>query len=151
VETAALFLEFEYRLNELIGSSDFVSIEKLINNRTFATRVEEWIEKNPDTAATNITTFIDKIDNRFLPGMRQHYDYLSERCHPNSLGHFFFFGTLDTKSGTTTFSDSKELGLNLRHIMPAALLIPFVENSMERLDATIEKLADAHFRAQPPQ
>jgi len=148
VETAALFLEFEHRLDELFSCSDIEGIDALINNRTFASKDEEWLENNSDFRATNILTIIDKIDKKLAAKgrMREHYDSLSERCHPNSFGHFFFFGTLDTDTDTTTFTDDKMKMANLRIIMAAMLLVPMIERSMERLDATILKVADLQGR-----
>ena len=46
---------------------------------------------------------------------------LSERCHPNSLGHYMFFATLDTETGTVTFSDEKYRQENL-DCKPSALV-----------------------------
>jgi hypothetical protein len=142
VETAALFWEFEQRLDELLGCSDIEGIDTLINNRTFASKDEDWLESNPDYVATNILTFIDKIDKKTFPGIRKHYDWLSERCHPNSFGHFFFFGTLDTDTDTTTFTDDKMKSVHLSNIIVAMLLVPMIEHSMDHLDATILKVAD---------
>ena len=48
----------------------------------------------PETKAVNILTYIDRFDKR-AEGFRGHYDILSERCHPNALGHNFMFGKLD--------------------------------------------------------
>jgi hypothetical protein len=144
VETAALFLEFEHRLDELFSCSDIEGIDALINNRTFASKDKEWLENNSDLRATNIVTIIDKIDKKLAAKgrMLKHYDSLSERRHPDSFGHFFFFGTLDTDTDTTTFTDDKMKMANLRSIMAAMLLVPMIEHSMERLDATILKVAD---------
>ena len=149
VETVALFLEFESRLEELLARSDFGGINKLIDNRTFASRDEEYLKENPDLIATNVITFIDKIDQELLRGARHHYDFLSEVCHPNSFGHFFFFGSLDTQTGITTFSDNKMERPGWNHIYTAVLLIQLVENGMSRLDDTILRLADLHGAAYP--
>jgi hypothetical protein len=149
LETTALFSEFEHRLNELIEIPDFGGIDALAMNRTFATRDEPFAQSNPDLEAISVLTFIDKIDKRLLPGMRRHYDLLSERCHPNSFGHFFFFSTLDTETGTTTFADNKNKEGNFHHIIAPMILIGLVENSMGRLDEMIIKLADIHSAAHP--
>jgi hypothetical protein len=142
VETAALFMEFETRLDDLLRCSDIDGIDALINNLTFATKDEEFLETWPDNRATNRLTFIDKIDKASLPRMREHYDWLSERCHPNSFGHFLFFGNLDTKTGAATFTDDKNKAANWRHVIRAMLLVPIIEHSIEGLDATISKVAD---------
>ena len=55
VETAALFMEFETRLDDLLRCSDIDGIDALINNRTFASKDEEFLETWPDNRATKHT------------------------------------------------------------------------------------------------
>src|SRR5262249_10573672 len=56
-----------------------------------------WLEENPD-----VVTYIDKLDRK-LEGFRGQYDRLSERCHPNSLGHNLMFSKLDRSDGTVEY------------------------------------------------
>jgi hypothetical protein len=51
----------------------------------------------------SVLTYIDKFDKR-AKGFRGYYDMLSERCHPNSLGHNFMFSTLDRTNGRRSIS-----------------------------------------------
>ena len=60
-----------------------------------------------------------------------------------------FFATLDTDTGTTTFSDNKYREENLGQILGATVLIVAVEECMDRLDQAIPALADLHGRADP--
>ena len=149
LETVALLLDFEHQLEKFCNRLDFAGIDALVTNRTFATRDAEWINQSPETQAINVLTLIDKLDQRLLPGIRKYYDILSERCHPNSLGHHMFFATLDTDTGTTTFSDNKYREENLGQILGATVLIVAVEECMDRLDQAISALADLHGRADP--
>jgi hypothetical protein len=55
----------------------------------------------------NVLTYIDRFNNR-AEGFRGHYDMLSERCHPNSLGHNFMFSKLDRTDGSVRFFDERE-------------------------------------------
>jgi hypothetical protein len=86
IETVAVFWTFEVELQKLIAAENLSEIDALITNRTFSTRDTELIEAHPDTKAITVLKFIDRLEKQGLSGMRQHYDFLSERCHPNSLG-----------------------------------------------------------------
>jgi hypothetical protein len=148
METVALLLDFENQLGRLRNSSDFGGMDDLVNNWTFATRDAGWISQAPETEATNVLTFIDKLE-RLLPDARRYYDMLSEWCHPNWLGHYMFFATLDTETGTVTFSDEKHRQEKLDLILGAAILIVVVEDCMVRLDKAIPELAELHSNAYP--
>ena len=95
IETVAVFLVFEDELQTLIEQENLGEIDALIMNRTFSTRDTEFIEALPNTKAINILTFIDRLEKQGLSGVRKHYEFLSERCHPNYLGQYHFFGTCD--------------------------------------------------------
>jgi hypothetical protein len=86
VETIAVFWMLEVDLQNLIKKEDLGGIDALITNRTISTRDLELVEAHPTTKAINVLTIIDRIEKRELPGIRPHYDSLSERCHPNSFG-----------------------------------------------------------------
>ena len=149
METIAMLLDFERQLSRLCEESDFGGIDALITNRLFATRDDKFTSETPETKAVNAQTFIDKFDQNLLPGTRRHYDFLSERCHPNSLGHHFFFSTLDTNTGTSTYSDEKNRQVNFDHILGGAMLIGLAENSIIRLDAAILKISELHSAVHP--
>jgi len=74
---------------------------------------------------------------------------LSERCHPNSLGHNFMFSELDRSDGTVRFCDEREPARNGQMILAALAPLPLVESIMKRLDELIEKVSDLHHRVAP--
>jgi hypothetical protein len=149
IETIAVLDDFECQLQLLLANSNLEGIDNLVMNRTFATRDVKWLQDHPSSQSINILTAIDKFDRDKLSGIRRHYDLLSERCHPNALGHHQFFSTLDTSNGTVTFSEKKYLDANFRHVFAAVILAMITENSMDRLDAAIHKTADLQHSQNP--
>jgi hypothetical protein len=100
LETIALTLDFEAKLQVHVASKDFAKINELTQFHTFATRSEKMLTEMPDLKAKNVLDYIDRLDKK-VPGMRDHYEFLSEWCHPNSQGHFFTFASLDQTTGTS--------------------------------------------------
>ena len=148
METFAVMAEFERRVTRLLKEEDLGGLDVLAQNGIFASRDEDWIRENPETAAISVLTYIDKFDKR-AEGFRGHYDRLSERCHPNSLGHNFMFSTLDRTDGTVRFCDEREPERNGQMILAALAPLPLVETIMTRLDALIDKVSDLHHRLAP--
>jgi hypothetical protein len=149
IETVAVFWMFEVDLQELIGKGDVGGIDALITNRTFSTRDVKLVEAYPDMKATNILTLIDKLEMQILPGVRQHYDFLSERCHPNSFGQEHFFSSLDRETRIERYSDLNNLQRHFHYIFAGAMLIQVVEGCMDRLDMAILKVADLQNKPLP--
>ncbi|HAH65616.1 MAG TPA: hypothetical protein DCL72_09120, partial [Rhizobiales bacterium] len=106
VETVAVLMDLDRRLEDLLDKEDLAGINALIMNRSFSTRDEDWLKNYPDAKAVNVLTIIEGVDeNHDLEGMLSGYHAsLSELCHPNRDGHLGLFGTLDTKTGETTYS-----------------------------------------------
>jgi hypothetical protein len=148
METFAVMAEFERRVTRLLKEEDLGGLDALAQNGIFASRDEELIKENPETAAVSVLTYIDKFDKR-AEGFRGHYDMLSERCHPNSLGHNFMFSKLDRTDGTVRFCDEREPERNGQMILAALAPLPLVESIMTRLDELIEKVSDLHHRVAP--
>jgi hypothetical protein len=96
----------------------------------------------------SVLTYIDKFDKRAAE-FRVHYDILSERCHPNSLGHNLMFSRLDGTDGTVRFSDERGPERNGHMILAALAPLPLVESISARLDELIEKVSDLHHRVAP--
>lgn len=142
IETSALLLEFEHDLVEYIDKRDLEAINDLLTNRHFATRKKEWLENHPETQATNILTYIDKVDKRMLNGIREIYVSLSESCHPNYLGLHGLFSSLNTKTGRTDYSASKDFIGRSHAIMVSMMLVGFVENCAERLNTLVDRIAE---------
>jgi hypothetical protein len=100
------------------------------------------------TTAVSVLTDIHKFDKR-AEGFRGHYDMLSERCHPNSLGHNFMFSKLDRSDGTVRFYDEREPARNGQMILGALVPLPLAESISARLDELIDKVSDLHHRVAP--
>lgn len=149
VETIALVFDFQCELDSLVELKDLKSIDALVMNRTFASRDQEWLKDHPDTKALNVLTFVDRLDKRMLPGVRWHYDALSECCHPNSFGHHQFFGKLDKTSGATTYFETQEDDARLNHVLLGAMLVHLAEISMDRLDKAITEVSKLQHEIDP--
>ena len=148
METFAVMAEFERTVTRLLKAEDLGGLDALAQNGIFASRDEDWIKDNPETAAISVLTYIDKFDKR-AEGFRGHYDILSERCHPNSLGHNFMFSKLDRTDGTVRFCDEREPGRNGQMILAALAPLPLLESISARLDELIERVSDVHHRIAP--
>jgi hypothetical protein len=94
LETIALALDFEKNLQTHVSAKDFVKIDELITLHTFSTRSENMLAEKPELKAENVLNHIDRLE-KTMSGIRAHYDFLSEWCHPNSAGHYFTFASLD--------------------------------------------------------
>jgi hypothetical protein len=148
METFAVMAEFERQVARLLKEADLGGLDALAQNGIFASRDPDWIKENPETQAVSILTYIDKFDKR-ADGFRGHYDMLSERCHPNSLGHNFMFAKLDRSDGTVRFCDEREPARNTEMILAALAPLPLVESIAARLDELIEKVSDLQHRVAP--
>jgi hypothetical protein len=98
--------------------------------------------------AKNVLTYVDAFDKR-APAFRGHYDILSERCHPNSLGHNFMFSKLDRSTGSVSFLEEREPERNGHIVFAALAVLPLVESMMSRLDELILKVSDFHHSVAP--
>jgi hypothetical protein len=148
METFAVMAEFERRVTRLLKEEDFGGLDALAQNGIFASRDEELIKDNPETKAISVLTYVDKFD-KIAEGFRGHYNMLSERCHPNALGHNFTFSKLDRTDGTVRFCDEREPGRNGKMILAALAPLPLVESVSARLDELIEKVSELHHRIAP--
>jgi hypothetical protein len=148
VETCAVLVDFEHQLKQLLEDKNLEAIDALTMNRMFGSRDPDWIKESPDLQAVNVLTLIDKMDRRLLPGAREHYDRLSERCHPNSFGHHQMFTRTDYKTGTVTFDASKS-PRDISPIICGIMLLDLTENMFDRLANLTEAVADLHKQMHP--
>jgi hypothetical protein len=148
METFAVMAELERRVTCLLRDEGLGGLDALAQSGIFASREPEWIKDNPETQAVSVLTYINKFDKQ-AEGFRGHYDMLSERCHPNSLGHNFMFSKLDRTDGTVQFCDEREPARNGQMILAALTPLPLVESIMTRLDGLIEKVAELQHRIAP--
>jgi hypothetical protein len=151
VETIAVFDQLEQALHASIGIEDLSGIDALIMNRIFSTRDPAMLKGRPEHLAINVLSFVDKLEKRHgIRGIRSNYDGLSERCHPNSLGHHQFFSKADYETGSVTFSEQpRNLGRALDTIIPPLGLVSLFERSMDQLDQMILKVAEIQHRLNP--
>lgn len=148
METFAVMVEFERQVMLHLKEEDLSGLDALAQNGIFASRDPDWINDNPGTQAISVLTYIDKFDKR-AKGFRGHYDMLSERCHPNSLGHNFMFSKLDRTDGTVRYCDEREPARNSEMILAALAPLPLVEPISARLDELIEEVSDLQHRVAP--
>lgn len=148
METLAVLARLETRVANLLEAEDLGGLDSIAQNGIFATRDEEMLKEFSGTKAINAVTYVKKYDE-FAPGFAAHYDILSERCHPNSLGHNFLFSKLDRSNGSITFFDERETRRNGGMVLAAIAPLPLVESLMVRLDDLIQKVADFQHRVAP--
>lgn len=148
METFAVMAEFEQQVERLLKAQDLGELDAVAQNGIFASRDPQWIKETPGSQAVTVLKYIDKFDKR-AKGFRALYDMLSERCHPNSLGHNFMFSTLDTRDGTVRFCDEREPGQDGQMILAALAPLPLVESTSARVDELIEKVSDLHHSVAP--
>lgn len=149
IETVALILEFDRELQTLLTEKDLGGLDALLMNRMFATRSGELLKEFPATQAKSILTVIQSLDKRTMPGVWEHYCFMSERCHPNSLGHHQLFGVRDRETNVTKYSDWNHPEMHLDHVLAGAMLIEWTEPCMDRLDAAILEVSELQHRVSP--
>lgn len=148
METVSVFAELERGVALNLHKEDLAGLDQIGQRGTFASRDPEWIRDHPELTAVNVLTYIDKFD-KIAKGFRGHYDRLSERCHPNSMGHNFMFAELDHSDGTIRFSDEVRPERNVKAILAAVGVLPLVETMSTRLDESILKVSDLQHRIAP--
>jgi hypothetical protein len=148
METVAVLSALETRVAGFLDKQDLGALDDLAQNGMFASRDPEMVSEIPEIKAKNVLTYVDAFDKR-APGFRGHYDILSERCHPNSLGHNFMFSKLDRSNGSVSFLEEREPERNGQMVFAALAVLPLVESMMSRLDDLIRKVSDFHHRVAP--
>jgi len=148
METVAVLFDMEAQVRRLLADQDLGGLDAVAQRGTFATRDPVLLEGFPDAKASNVLTLIDKVDKAIGP-FQKHYDSLSERCHPNALGHHFMFATLDRSDGSIRYCDEREPAHNGDMIVAALMVLPLVENLSARLDILIGEVSDLHHRVAP--
>jgi hypothetical protein len=148
METIAVMADMEAQIARLLADEDLRGLDAVAQRGTFASRDPVLLEEFPDIAATNVITLIDKVDGA-IDGFREHYDGLSERCHPNAPGHYFMFATLDRLNGSVRYCDEREQARNAEMNLAALMVLPLVESMSARLDGLIKEVSDLHHRVAP--
>jgi aspartyl-tRNA(Asn)/glutamyl-tRNA(Gln) amidotransferase subunit B len=144
METIAVVAEYERSVASLLAKKDIGGLDALAQQGIFSSRDPELVDQAPEIKAINILGYIDKFEKR-AASFRNHYDQLSERCHPNALGHNYMFSKLDRSSGTVRFYDERDPDKNGLMIMAALSVLPLIEPIMAELDALILNVSDLHY------
>ena len=150
IETVASLHSFEKELRPALESEDLAKLNELTLHHSFATKEKRMLDEHIGFEATNVLTLVDKLERQFeIDGLRDGYDRLSERCHPNAAGHYFFFGMLDPETGTITYAETKNSDHNLNIVLGACLLLGLANSSLAHLDELIRTIADLQDRLRP--
>lgn len=147
VETVALLVDFQMRVSTLLDASDLKGLDELTMNRIFSSRDEEWLKQSPEFKTVNVLTHIEKLD-KLLPSALNHYNRLSERCHPNSLGHHQMFTTTDYSNGTVTYDNRKAMR-DVPAIIAGLMLLAVADHSLRELSTLFEPVSELHHRMSP--
>jgi hypothetical protein len=148
VETVAIYWEFGGQFSKLTRSLDFGAIDDIATKYLFSTRDEELLREHPELKARQVLSAIDLIDNTIIPNFRSHYDRLSERCHPNSLGHRGLFLSFDRRTGTAAFSSKNEDDFIIPVKCALGTVVIF-KHAMDSIEEDVQVLAHAHHAAHP--
>jgi hypothetical protein len=149
VKTIATTHYVEVNLARYVEKKDFKAMSLLVDGQAYATRNEEWLKDEAGLKAVNVLKAIDKLDG-LIPGIRRHYDFLSEWCHPNYLGQRFLFATIDPNKRIVAFSESKNRNKQmLDAILAAAMMIEYFEKLLVKLDEVTPTIAELHDAAHP--
>ncbi len=149
METIAMLSFVERSAAALYEREDLGGLDALGQKGTFATRDDELLKEFPESKATNILTYVKRFDEKILPGFSEHYDRLSDRCHPNASGYYFMFAKLNRDEGRTSYSDDAAPQRHAGLILAALAVIPLVESMNVRMNALVMKVADLQHRLAP--
>ncbi|MET4208285.1 aspartyl/glutamyl-tRNA(Asn/Gln) amidotransferase B subunit [Bradyrhizobium sp. LA2.1] len=143
LETVSVLAELEKLTGPLLAEKDINGLDELAKKGVFAIRDSEVLEQAPEVKAKNVLTCLKNFDKQH-PGAEKLYLDLSERCHPNALGHTYLFGRLDLPKETYHFSDERDPDKNGLFILAALGFLPAVEQIMSNLSLSISKISDMH-------
>jgi len=142
LETIVLSSFFRDEAENFAAANDIEAIEKLANEQLFSTKDERVIAAGFGHKAKSKLTYVDKFEKK-IPGLRDHYEFISEWCHPNGSGHLFTYGEINKLSGTVRFSDATLRVKGIQgHIMACFMLVLFVEPIMDALDEIIPRVSE---------
>ena len=142
VETVAQLFYVKNGVSVALKAQELSHIDRIVEQGTFATRLDDHLKESPELKAQRITTWLDKLE-RELPGVRRYYNYLSDVVHPSYVGTFQLFASLDSATGTVSFAESKKRDKNtLEAILRPLMLIVLAKECFEQFDGFIEQVAD---------
>ncbi|NKM36340.1 hypothetical protein [Rhizobium laguerreae] len=148
LETIAVVAHLERTIQRLLRIEDIGALNDFIDNGTFAKRDREVLSKSPDIEARNILTSIAVLE-KTIPGTRAHYDRLSERCHPNYMGHVALFSELNREDGSVSFRKERHPDTNAQAVLGAYLFLPLVEDKLISVTDHNTLVSDLQHRLNP--
>lgn len=148
IETGAILCDIDENVKKHLDKEDLKGLDDFVMNRTFSTKLEDWLNKGKVYKATNILTIIQKKD-RQLPGLLDVYNGLSEYAHPNHVGLSQHYGDLDRTNGTVSYKEHSFLKAKFHSILCALTFIGFGYHAYKRLEESIKKVAELQHRINP--
>jgi hypothetical protein len=142
------YWEFQQLLRKKVDPTDLDAIDALVMNYLFSTRDEEILKDHPELKARQVLSAIDLIDKTLIPHFRSHYDRLSERCHPNSLGHRALFSKLDRQTGIAAFQSRRDDSF----VVPlkcALATCGMFKYAMDAIEDDVFRIANEHHLLRP--
>jgi len=143
LETIAVLGDLEKQVGSLLAKRDVDGLDALAKVAVFAIRDGEVLDQAPEVKAKNILTHLTNFDKQ-NPGAEKYYFDLSERCHPNALGHTYMFAQLDLATETYRFSNERDPYNNCLMMLPALNFLSLAEQTMSSLSTSISKISDVH-------
>lgn len=148
IETAAVLSDLDDSIQKCLGEEDLESIDTIIMNRTFSTRLENIFKGDKRYKAINILTLVQKLDKK-LEGVFKIYENLSEIAHPNHLGHFQSFADLNTENGTVAFGKTETSQSMFSSISCAICAAGMAISAHKNLVKNVVEIAELQHRINP--
>jgi aspartyl-tRNA(Asn)/glutamyl-tRNA(Gln) amidotransferase subunit B len=145
IETIAVVAALERNVADLLAAENIDGLRALVEKEFFASRDEDVIRQAPQVGATSVLTKVAKL-NKLVPGIEEHYLHLSERCHPNALGHNLMFGTFDRATENYRFCDERHPDKNAIMLLAVLDLLPPTEESFVELGKLALRTTPVHQR-----
>jgi hypothetical protein len=144
-ETVATYHAVSGRLRGMIeAGASLDDIYRVAHLVTLATRNPEMIRiaGTDDVKPANVLTQIDKM-TKLWESYREDYDLLCEYTHGNATGAVNYFGRQDQDADVVTFSDfGPDPHYELKRVLIAGRILEYVEEAMNRLEATLPDLSE---------
>ena len=141
-ETFAFLWDYERAISEARKTGTPGGFKALTMKRLGSTRDPAKLKKNLFHEATNISTFIDRLSEKY-PDANRVYDLLSQRCHPNMEGTFdAFVDEIDERHEDIQLSDWSNLQQSFNLIVDVARLVGEAERLLNNLEAETPKIAE---------
>jgi hypothetical protein len=149
-ETFACVFDFCDKATEHIQSRNFEKAGAFIVGRNFSARMKDFVSKDiietetVDNTAVNILTQIDRLSKSFT-GLKEEYDFLSERTHPNGLGSLDYFW--ESGDDIVRFSNEADRSHVIQSLLSAGRLLAIMEDRMKVLEGELAKVPPLWWRS----